>query len=64
MTAQPRQWRKSSYSDDGNCVEYAAAHNGPVGVRDSKDITGPVLEFEPASWSAFTSGVRAGKLSR
>jgi hypothetical protein len=32
-----------------------------VGVRDSKDRTGPVLTFSPAEWEAFTGGVRDGE---
>lgn len=60
-TRQYTGWRKSSRSDDGNCVEVARADDGTVGVRDSKNITGPVLEFDPVTWSAFTDDVRAGK---
>ncbi|MDG4793672.1 DUF397 domain-containing protein [Micromonospora sp. WMMD1082] len=52
-------WRKSRRSDgDGNCVEVAFAADGSVGVRDSKNRTGPVLEFTPAEWAAFTGGIR------
>lgn len=31
---------------------------GVVGVRDSKDPTGPALTFAPATWAAFVSGVK------
>jgi hypothetical protein len=64
MTApeQFTNWRKSTRSDGGdNCVEVAFATNGAVGVRDSKDTTGPVLRFTPAEWDAFTGGVRDGE---
>ncbi|RKR88406.1 uncharacterized protein DUF397 [Micromonospora pisi] len=61
---QYTNWRKSSRSDGGNCVEFARADDGTVGTRDSKDITGPVLEFDPASWRAFTDDVRGGKFDR
>lgn len=55
-------WRKSRRSDgDGNCVEVAFATDGSVGVRDSKNRTGPILEFTPAEWAAFTGGVRDGE---
>ncbi|MEK8106531.1 DUF397 domain-containing protein [Micromonospora sp. M12] len=64
MTSRYTAWRKSTRSDDGNCVEVASAGDGTVGVRDSKNIAGPVLEFGPASWSAFTGGMRADKFSR
>ncbi|HEY0699493.1 MAG TPA: DUF397 domain-containing protein [Micromonospora sp.] len=48
-------WRKSSRSGDlGACVEVAVA--GPVvGVRDSKDPTGPVLLFPAGAWAAFAT---------
>jgi uncharacterized protein DUF397 len=48
-------WRKSSHSNAGNgaCVEVAVSVER-VGVRDSKNVTGPTLAFEPATWRAFT----------
>jgi hypothetical protein len=55
-------WRKSHRSDGGdNCVEIAFAGDGTVGVRDSKDPTGPVLRFASAAWKAFTGGARDGE---
>ncbi|MBZ9640047.1 DUF397 domain-containing protein [Streptomyces sp. PSKA30] len=50
-------WRKSSYSGDqgGNCVEIAEAPSAAIAVRDSKTPTGPVLAFEPATFTAFVS---------
>ncbi|PTA43116.1 DUF397 domain-containing protein [Micromonospora sp. NBC_01392] len=55
-------WRTSSRSNDqGLCVEVAtnvvAAH-GVVGVRDSKDPTGPTLAVSPPGWSAFVTALR------
>lgn len=54
MTTEPR-WKKSSRSsgNGGECVEVADDLGGAVGVRDSKDPAGPVLNFEPAAWRAF-----------
>ncbi|PZF99504.1 DUF397 domain-containing protein [Micromonospora deserti] len=53
------RWRKSSRSsgNGGNCVEVADNLPGVVGVRDSKDPTGPALVFEPAAWRAFVAHV-------
>ena len=46
-------WRKSTRSGNGECVEVADNLPGVVGVRDSKDPTGPVLTFGPQGWRAF-----------
>ncbi|MEU0157090.1 DUF397 domain-containing protein [Micromonospora fulviviridis] len=47
-------WRKSNRSGtQGDCVEVADNLPGVVGVRDSKDPTGPVLTFTPDTWRAF-----------
>ncbi|MER6994547.1 DUF397 domain-containing protein [Streptomyces sp. NPDC000410] len=47
-------WRKSSYSggEGGQCIE-VAAHPTTIHVRDSKNTTGPVLDFAPTHWAAF-----------
>ncbi|WP_018220758.1 DUF397 domain-containing protein [Salinispora pacifica] len=48
-------WRTSSHSgDEGACVEIATLPQ-VVGVRDSKDRTGPALLFTPAAWTTFTA---------
>jgi hypothetical protein len=60
-SSQFTNWRKSVRSDQGNCVEVAFTADGTVGVRDSKNRTGPVLQFTLAEWDAFTSGVRDGE---
>ncbi|MFG1914752.1 DUF397 domain-containing protein [Micromonospora sp. NPDC048898] len=50
-------WRKSTRSGDngGNCVEVADNLPGIVGVRDSKDSTGPLLTFSAQAWTKFIS---------
>ncbi|WP_329105123.1 DUF397 domain-containing protein [Micromonospora sp. NBC_01699] len=54
-------WRKSTRSNDqGWCVEVADNVADVIGVRDSKDIAGPVLAFNPANWSAFVGAARSG----
>jgi len=55
-------WVKSSLSfANGNCVEVADLPEGGVGVRNSRDIAGPVLRFTPDEWQAFVGGARNGE---
>ncbi|WP_324189782.1 DUF397 domain-containing protein [Nocardia cyriacigeorgica] len=35
--------------------------SGIVGLRDSKNPTGPALIFGPVGWDAFPTGVAAGR---
>ncbi|MBL1080134.1 DUF397 domain-containing protein [Nocardia sp. 2] len=54
-------WFKSSRSGGSKeCVEVAFLTDA-VGVRDSKDPTGPALFLHPEAWDRFTAGVRAGR---
>jgi hypothetical protein len=55
-------WVKSSLSfSNGNCVEVASLPDGGVGVRNSRDSAGRVLQFTPGEWHAFLGGVRNGE---
>ncbi|MBV7705018.1 DUF397 domain-containing protein [Nocardia nova] len=55
------QWFKSSRSSSGKeCVEVAHLSEGMVGVRDSKNPTGPALVFAPTEWDAFTARLKRG----
>lgn len=59
------RWFKSRRSASGkDCVEVAHLDGGVVGVRDSKNPTGPALVFAPGEWDAFTAGVRGGEFGR
>ena len=51
-------WRKSTASGpDHDCVE--AGHGpGVIGVRDSRDPDGGLLEVTPAAWRAFTARLK------
>jgi predicted secreted Zn-dependent protease len=52
------EWHKSSYStNDGACVEVATS-KGVRQVRQSKDPSGPVLDFTADEWTAFIAGVK------
>ncbi|MFI6775391.1 DUF397 domain-containing protein [Nocardia sp. NPDC050412] len=58
-------WFKSTYSAGGSdCVEVAHLDGDQVGVRDSKNPTGPALVFSPSEWDAFTAGVHDGEFDR
>lgn len=55
-------WTKSSLSHaNGNCVEVADLPGGQVGMRHSKDASGPVLRFPQEEWRAFLAAVRNGE---
>jgi hypothetical protein len=53
-------WRKSSYSGDGDCLEWAVEESG-VRLRSSRDPDGPQLSLTRSEWTAFLAGVRAGE---
>ncbi|WP_280297354.1 DUF397 domain-containing protein [Nocardia abscessus] len=54
------QWFKSSYSGThSDCVEVAFLDWDHVGVRDSKNPTGPALVFTAGEWDAFTADLHA-----
>ncbi len=59
-------WFKSSYSGgaNNNCVEIAnlTATRAQVGVRDSKNPSGPALLFAPAAWTSFIGLVQTGQI--
>lgn len=58
------KWFKSSRSGASKeCVEVAFLDDG-VGVRDSKNPTGPALIFTPSEWFAFTAGLQRGRFDR
>jgi hypothetical protein len=42
-------------------VEVASLPDGGIGVRNSRDKTGPVLNFTQDEWHAFLGGVRNGE---
>ncbi|MQY20114.1 DUF397 domain-containing protein [Nocardia macrotermitis] len=59
------QWFKSSKSPSKDaCVEVAWLSEGHVGIRDSKNPTGPALIFTPSEWDTFAADVRNGDLNQ
>lgn len=52
-------WRKSSYSGGENwCVETARLGKATVGIRDSKNLSTPPLEFSPREFKRFIKGLK------
>ena len=57
--AEVGSWRKSSASaDQGACAEVGQG-GAVVGVRDSQDPGGAVLEFSGVAWGAFLARLRS-----
>lgn len=59
-------WRKSTRSGGAAnaCVEVADNLPDVVGMRDSKDRTGPALRLPHHGWLAFIAGVKGGDFDR
>jgi hypothetical protein len=58
------RWHRSSHSQDSAlCVEFALLSPTEVGVRDSKNPSGPVLVYSTKSWRNFIAAVCADKFS-
>jgi hypothetical protein len=58
-----RGWRKSSYSNQGNCVELDLSEQGLL-VRDSKAPEGGMLSFTDRSAAAFLAAVKGERFGR
>ena len=58
-------WRKSSYTsqEGGTCVELADL-TSVVGVRDSTDPHGPVLQFGRDAMARLLGRIKTGELDR
>ena len=56
----PITWRKSTHSaDQGNCIEVAEG-SVSVLVRDSQDLSGPMLVLSPGQWRQLLRLIRSG----
>ncbi|MEU5093883.1 MULTISPECIES: DUF397 domain-containing protein [unclassified Streptomyces] len=58
----PENWRKSSYSGEGDgndCVEIADSPTH-VAIRDSKSPTDRTLTFPAAAFTAFLTALKPG----
>jgi len=61
MTGLAAEWTKSTRSNGSDACVEVRQHGGAVEVRDTKDRSGPVLEFTPAEWAAFMEGAQNGE---
>ncbi|MFF7942005.1 DUF397 domain-containing protein [Nocardia gamkensis] len=54
------------YLDGGMSSDLYIAHlnDGTVGMRDSKNPTGPALTFTPAAWDTFLTATQDGEFTR
>jgi hypothetical protein len=55
------QWRKSSRSNNGTCVELARLSDGSIGVRNSNQPDAGMVRFTPTEIDIFLQGVKAGE---
>ncbi|MFI0409906.1 DUF397 domain-containing protein [Actinomadura sp. 3N508] len=58
-------WRMSSYSsqEGGTCIEVATLSTA-IGVRDSTDPDGPVLQLSRPAVAGLVSRIKSGQLDR
>ena len=57
-------FRRSTFCGDLNCVEVAAAPDGSILLRDTKDDeNGPILRFTEQEWTDFLRGAVAGEFN-
>ncbi|WP_307188865.1 DUF397 domain-containing protein [Nocardia anaemiae] len=59
-----KSFKSSPSGAQSNCVEVTFLPNKLVGVRDSKNPSGPALVFTSAEWSAFTAATTRGEFDR
>lgn len=58
----PANWRKSSFSQNGDCIEVACTRND-IFVRDSKGSLGAVLKFGYFEWNLFIAAMKSRESS-
>jgi hypothetical protein len=58
---QALDWRKSTRSDSGGCLE-VALDGGIVLVRDSKRPDGPILSISTFAWAVLLAQLRGSAL--
>ncbi|WP_324193865.1 DUF397 domain-containing protein [Nocardia blacklockiae] len=61
MNAENLEWRVSSFSDNGTCVEVAGLPDGGVLIRNSNARDVGTLAFTRAEFSAWIRGCATGE---
>lgn len=56
------EWRTSSYTERQDCVELAFLGADSVGIRDSKNPSGPYLTIAKAELGNLIGSIKAGEL--
>ena len=52
-------WRKSSFSEAGNCVEVMAVQDESVLIRDSKYGSDSIICVPPSAWRKFVQTIKS-----
>lgn len=52
-------WRTALSCEGGACVEVTADRN-LILIRNSRQPSGPLLEYTPEEWHEFVSGIKKG----
>jgi len=60
-TSETPRWRKSTFSDQTNCVEIGELADGRIGIRSSRHPEHPLADFTRDEIVAFLRGVKAGE---
>jgi hypothetical protein len=48
---------KCTFTSSNDCAEVAALPGNSVGVRNSRNPDGPILQFTPNEWQALLGGI-------
>ena len=60
MTTNELRWRKSTFTDNGNCVE-VAEDGAEIALRNSNRPAAGVIHFTRAEMAAWVAGCKAGE---
>ncbi|TQS40164.1 DUF397 domain-containing protein [Cryptosporangium phraense] len=58
----PMMWRRSTHCSHGQCVEVATLPDS-VAVRDSKNPSGPSLQFPKQAWRNFLVAAKTAEFT-